>query len=204
MSETPRDYPNIRAMASGTISGAWREWPLVRPEAKALLAERDTLRAQLTERDAKVEAFGLVKHLREQLADAGNVQRTLRAEVERLKIQRDAALVHGPEDMVRALEEQRTLVETLEGRIKGLHRANDSFGDVIARDEQAEAALRDCWAVMDASKDARERELARKMRLAILHAPAPAEQLGSPELRRVMGMGIPFEEQIESPREEKA
>ena len=44
MSETPQDYPNIRAMASGTISGAWREWPLVRGEAKALLAERDALR----------------------------------------------------------------------------------------------------------------------------------------------------------------
>jgi hypothetical protein len=48
---------------------------------------------------------------------------------------RDAALVHGPEDMVRALEEQRTLIETLERRIKGLHVANNSFGDVIARVE---------------------------------------------------------------------
>ena len=47
MSETPQDYPNIRAMAAGTISGAWREWPLVRGEAKALLAERDTLRAEV-------------------------------------------------------------------------------------------------------------------------------------------------------------
>ena len=49
MSETPQDYPNIRAMASGTISGAWREWPLVRGEAKALLAERDALRSKLFE-----------------------------------------------------------------------------------------------------------------------------------------------------------
>jgi hypothetical protein len=52
MSETPQDYPNIRAMAAGTISGAWREWPLVRGEAKALLAERDALRAEVARLDA--------------------------------------------------------------------------------------------------------------------------------------------------------
>ena len=44
-----------------------------------------------------------------------------------------------------------------------------------AQREQAEAALRDCWTVMDASKDPRERELARKMRAA-LRDTAPAEQ----------------------------
>lgn len=33
------DYPNIRAIAAGTISGAFRDWPQVRPEAKALLAD---------------------------------------------------------------------------------------------------------------------------------------------------------------------
>ena len=44
MSETPQDHPNVRAIATGTISGAFREWPRVQPEAKALLAERDALR----------------------------------------------------------------------------------------------------------------------------------------------------------------
>ena len=42
--ETPQDHPNVRAIATGTISGAFREWPRVQPEAKALLAERDALR----------------------------------------------------------------------------------------------------------------------------------------------------------------
>lgn len=63
----------------------------------------------------------------------------LRAEVARLKIERDAALVHGPEDMIQALLEQRNLIETLERRIKGLHFANDTFGDAISRAERAEA-----------------------------------------------------------------
>jgi hypothetical protein len=41
---------------------------------------------------------------------------TLRAEVERLKIQRDAALVHGPEDMVRALEEAEAALREIATR----------------------------------------------------------------------------------------
>ena len=40
------DYPNIEAMASGTISGKFTEWPRVRPEAKALLAELAALREE--------------------------------------------------------------------------------------------------------------------------------------------------------------
>ena len=47
MSETPQDHPNIRAIAAGTIAGAFREWPRVQPEAKALLAEREVLRAEV-------------------------------------------------------------------------------------------------------------------------------------------------------------
>ena len=45
--ETPQDHPNVRAIATGTISGAFREWPRVQPEAKALLAERDALRTRV-------------------------------------------------------------------------------------------------------------------------------------------------------------
>ena len=33
------DYPNIEAIAHGTISGSFADWPRVKPEAKALLAE---------------------------------------------------------------------------------------------------------------------------------------------------------------------
>lgn len=39
------EYPNLEAMAAGTISGAWREWPRVRDEAEAALAEIRRLRA---------------------------------------------------------------------------------------------------------------------------------------------------------------
>lgn len=39
-------YPNIEAMASGTISGRFEEWPKVRPEANALLAEVAALREE--------------------------------------------------------------------------------------------------------------------------------------------------------------
>ena len=53
--ETPQDHPNVRAIATGTISGAFREWPRVQPEAKALLAERDALRADLSRTLAEVE-----------------------------------------------------------------------------------------------------------------------------------------------------
>jgi hypothetical protein len=46
MSDCP-DYPNLEAMASGTISGRFREWPRVRPEAKAALAELLRLRRRV-------------------------------------------------------------------------------------------------------------------------------------------------------------
>jgi len=81
MNETPQDYPNIRAMASGTISGEWREWPKVRSEAKALLAERDTLRAEVGRlRGALSHA---IKHGEGQRATVLKLD----AEVERLKAQ---------------------------------------------------------------------------------------------------------------------
>lgn len=39
-------YPNIEAIASGTISGEFRDWVKVKPEAKALLAELLKLREE--------------------------------------------------------------------------------------------------------------------------------------------------------------
>jgi hypothetical protein len=46
-------YPNLEAIAQGAIAGNFREWPQVRPEAQALLAERSTLLSALrTARDA--------------------------------------------------------------------------------------------------------------------------------------------------------
>lgn len=54
------DYPNIEAIANGTIAGNFRDWPRVRPEAKALLAELDRLRlAQRVQSDYETETpFG--------------------------------------------------------------------------------------------------------------------------------------------------
>lgn len=40
-------YPNIEALADGRISGAFREWPLLRQEAKALLARLAAREAEL-------------------------------------------------------------------------------------------------------------------------------------------------------------
>jgi hypothetical protein len=172
MSETPQDYPNIRAMASGTISGTWREWPKVRPEAKALLdrldgchkaGEQIALAVQPRQNELVAEAVGRVVAERD----------TLRAAVHEGRIRWTAALNHA---------------------------------------EKAEAALREglacpvlcpaCGAISDvrlmlATADGQVGAT------ATLRDTAPAEQSGSPELRRVMGMGIPFEEQIEPPREEK-
>jgi hypothetical protein len=46
-------YPNLEAIAQGAIAGNFREWPQVRPEAQALLAERSTLLSALrTAREA--------------------------------------------------------------------------------------------------------------------------------------------------------
>ena len=52
-------YPNIEAIASGTISGEFRDWVKVKPEAKALLAELLKLReenARLKDLAADAEA----------------------------------------------------------------------------------------------------------------------------------------------------
>ena len=67
---------------------------------------------------------------------------TLRAEVERLTRERDAKIQELDEYVERAQHFMR-------------------------RADKAEASLLDCWAVMDASQDRRERELARKMRAAL-------------------------------------
>ena len=51
-------YPNIEAIAAGCVAGNFREWPMVRPEAKRLLAERDQLLAALkAARDALYNGF---------------------------------------------------------------------------------------------------------------------------------------------------
>ena len=71
MSETPQDHPNIRAIAAGTIAGAFREWPRVQPEAKALLAERDAL-------------CSTVHNLSVQLEESGKEERALREIMRRL------------------------------------------------------------------------------------------------------------------------
>lgn len=40
-------YPNIEALAAGTISGHFREWPRVQPEAKGILLEVKDLRSEV-------------------------------------------------------------------------------------------------------------------------------------------------------------
>lgn len=107
---------------------------IVRLEAE--VANRDEWRTIAEELRGKLDKvtrlYNDIRTERDALRETGR---------EKAEAERDAALVHGPEDMIRALEEQRTLIETLEGRIKGLHFANDSFGDVIARAEKAEAEV---------------------------------------------------------------
>lgn len=44
--DTPADYPNLRAQAQGAVSGSLTEWPQLRAEAKAALAEIARLRAK--------------------------------------------------------------------------------------------------------------------------------------------------------------
>ena len=38
------EYPNLDAILSGTISGAFRDWPTVRPELIKLVAELQRLK----------------------------------------------------------------------------------------------------------------------------------------------------------------
>ena len=61
-----------------------------------------------------------IENLRE--ANAGLVKANQEWQDKCLAMQtgRDAALVHGPEDLIRALEEQRTLIETLERRVEAV------------------------------------------------------------------------------------
>lgn len=61
-----------------------------------------------------------------------------RAEVERLKIQRDAALVHGPEDMIRALEESQAEVERLMDDVQSTGKL---WHDAEERADKAEAEV---------------------------------------------------------------
>ena len=41
------NYPNIEAIANGTISGEFRDWIKIKPEAKAILIELDNLKSEL-------------------------------------------------------------------------------------------------------------------------------------------------------------
>ena len=41
------EYPNIEALAAGTISGYFREWPRVQPEAREILRELKDLQSEV-------------------------------------------------------------------------------------------------------------------------------------------------------------
>lgn len=133
------DYPNIEAMASGTISGKFTEWPRVRPEAKALLAELAALR----EENARLKAdmafhMGNARVFEADLKTARRERDEARAEVEKERAYADAsnqdaiaaeaeakkyhdALVarHGgePVALLDELDEARAEVSRLEGLI---------------------------------------------------------------------------------------
>lgn len=48
------DYPNIHAIATDTISGRFSEWPRVKPEAVAILAELSKVRGAIAQLKAQV------------------------------------------------------------------------------------------------------------------------------------------------------
>lgn len=93
------EYPNLEAMAAGTISGAWREWPMMRPEAKALLAELAALREENARLTSEVERVKLLLgRAAQEINCAGPVDhriRVMRREhselVDRLTRERDEA-----------------------------------------------------------------------------------------------------------------
>ena len=79
-------YPNIEAIANGTISGAFRNWPKVRPEAKALLAELDLVNQALEQLEQISVLVG--KRPGESCEDA--VRRLINAELSALCQAREA------------------------------------------------------------------------------------------------------------------
>lgn len=61
-------YPNIYAIAAGTIAGLFRDWPRVRPEAQALLERLAAVEADV---DGLSRDRGMLKSVHGALVDAG-------------------------------------------------------------------------------------------------------------------------------------
>jgi len=122
--------------------------------------------------------YSLQQEIRAQLEETQTERGELRAEVERLKEMNAGHPTMCCGQCARQIREAKAEVERL--RTDSLSSAPPYYRhwqEEKAKREKAEAALRDCWTVMDASKDGRERELARKMRAA-LRATAPAAAPG--------------------------
>ena len=122
------DYPNIEAMASGTISGKFTEWPRVRPEAKALLAELAALR----EENARLRGYMRP----DQIEEAETVTKLIRerdearAEVEKERAYADAS----NQDAVAAEAKLARCVEALgEIRVRSLAAKTHEVGPLEAK-----------------------------------------------------------------------
>lgn len=63
-------WPNIHAIAVGTIAGPFRDWPRVRPEAQALLERLAAIEADV---DSLSHDRGMLKAVHGALVDAGCV-----------------------------------------------------------------------------------------------------------------------------------
>lgn len=67
-SPRPSRFPNIEAIAAGCISGDFREWPAVRPEARDLLARLAAVEADV---DRLSRDRGMLVAVHGALVDAG-------------------------------------------------------------------------------------------------------------------------------------
>ena len=150
-----QDYPNIRAMAAGTIAGAWREWPRVQPEAKALLAALEQAQKLIVALETQCDPSGDLRNLILTRFENAMLRAALAAEraahhdaaaqwQEEARLRREAQgeafdARHAFEASVREAEALHAEVERLRGDYETSHACRLQAEEAL---ERAEAALR--------------------------------------------------------------
>lgn len=111
----PRPVPNVEALASGAISGYFRDWPRLRAEAKALLADRALLARQLRVSQQQLE--GTMERLRTVYS---NHLAAIEAKRQAIALLEDALKALGADEA--AAREHLDLVDTLADQLRSYHR----------------------------------------------------------------------------------
>ena len=189
MSETPQDYPNIRTMARNP-------WEKDRDEAKALLAERDALRARYTALigvvqrwqpggspppgDAEMLVAWICRTLEERAVKAGAERDALRTDSRYVRqVQKLAGIRLTLENRLNKSEAECATLRAEVERLTFI--ANDRSGEqqyqrIEKRADRAEAALREMCAAHNVRGEDGPCGCSGCRYLAVLRDTAPEEK----------------------------